>query len=829
VLVLVLALAGCSPKNTPLNAPAGSPADAPVTAPADRPVADRLAEARQTLEQHQQQRRNLLRDRKVELAQLTANLKTDIRRAGLDLDQALAQLKQPPPQGPLAELAIQYRRCAQLEVHVRRLTDAIAQEQVRLGRLQLAEDNIRQQADLQAALAPQDRDAAEKLLTEADAAHEFNPETILDNPALAAELEGGFQQVQATLRHRASLLPKRPEKTIDELPPLPKLAFATTVPEELDLQSRLQRHLEAGRAEASKVLGAKQPEAALQQLRDALAKACQELNAHPEPVSWKDQCLQELQKTETALTEQLAAPYVAAIERAIPAALENENWDEVLVLLEELIRLAPAAAKLPDLVRRIDVNLRRLDTLGDVDAAVARQRFDEIRRALSLPFEAPAPEPVKAATAKANPVTAKRAETPLPRKVREPVSRAAPGQINFTAWQQTHAALVAAARRFLELEAEYKRLLIEFQEDSPAAEQKRSELAQQRQAVAAALTARDRAEQAVYEQYQRLMDGRQAAYQRLIAELKMRPTAVEPVQVQAQIAALRGEQAAYEAGYQRAGGRGDKLEFLAFVRTVGWLGVQPGDVLTLTYRGVAIPLRWCPPGSFRMGSSANEAGRSENETQVNVTLSTGFWMAETETTQRLWQAVIGTTIRQLASQASATSSFYGEGPEYPVYYVSHEDASEFCRKLTTQLAEAGTLPDGWQIALPSEAQWEYACRAETTTTFCYGDDEGQLARYAWYDGNAAGSSHPVGQKEPNAWGLRDVHGNVWEWCRDGYQDKLLGGTDPEGLLSASSRVNRGGCWIFSAAICRSASRSGHSPSYRYYFLGFRLAAVQSSR
>ena len=130
--------------------------------------------------------------------------------------------------------------------------------------------------------------------------------------------------------------------------------------------------------------------------------------------------------------------------------------------------------------------------------------------------------------------------------------------------------------------------------------------------------------------------------------------------------------------------------------------------------------------------------------------------------------------------------------------------------------------------IPTEAQWEYSCRAGSTMKWCFGDSERQLEDYAWYKGNSGGTTHPVGQKKPNAWGLYDMHGNVWEWCSDWYGDRYYESSpasDPEGPSSASGRVFRGGCWGGGAGICRSARRGRRGPSGRYFYLGFRGAAV----
>ncbi len=145
---------------------------------------------------------------------------------------------------------------------------------------------------------------------------------------------------------------------------------------------------------------------------------------------------------------------------------------------------------------------------------------------------------------------------------------------------------------------------------------------------------------------------------------------------------------------------------------------------------------------------------------------------------------------------------------------------EFCRKLTQQERAAGRLPEDWEYTLPTEAQWEYACRAGTTGAWA-----GELDAMAWYAKNSGNTTHPVGQKQPNAWGLYDMHGNVWEWCRDWYADKLPGGavTDPVGAASGAFRVYRGGGWWLPADYCRSAYRNWSSPGDRGNDVGFRLA------
>ena len=165
-----------------------------------------------------------------------------------------------------------------------------------------------------------------------------------------------------------------------------------------------------------------------------------------------------------------------------------------------------------------------------------------------------------------------------------------------------------------------------------------------------------------------------------------------------------------------------------------------------------------------------------------------------------------------------------KGADNPVENVSWDDAVEFCRRLSELPAEkeAGNV-----YRLPTEAEWEYACRAGTTTMYSFGDDESKLGDCDWFSENSGTKTHPVGGKKPNAWGLYDMHGNVWEWCQDLYGDYPSGPvTDPTGPATGSDRVYRGGSWYGTAVYCRSANRHWYLPSYRSINLGFRV--VRSS-
>jgi len=219
---------------------------------------------------------------------------------------------------------------------------------------------------------------------------------------------------------------------------------------------------------------------------------------------------------------------------------------------------------------------------------------------------------------------------------------------------------------------------------------------------------------------------------------------------------------------------------------------------------IGMKLRLIPAGEFMMGSPGDGFG----ETQHRVSITKPFYLGVTEVTQEQYQKVMGKN----------PSKF--KGPQNPVENVSWRDAVEFCGKLSAMPAEKAA---GHVYRLPTEAEWEYACRAGTTTAYSFGDDASRLGDYGWFDGNSDTSTHPVGEKKPNDWGLYDMHGGVYELCQDRYGPYPSGSaTNPTGATSGSYRVRRGGGWSYYARICRSASRSKNTPGYRFSDLGFRV-------
>ena len=241
---------------------------------------------------------------------------------------------------------------------------------------------------------------------------------------------------------------------------------------------------------------------------------------------------------------------------------------------------------------------------------------------------------------------------------------------------------------------------------------------------------------------------------------------------------------------------------------VSYLSAVPSNGWTDEYKTTKLVLRQIPAGTFIMGDDQTDESH-------RVTLTKPFYMGVFEVTQKQWELVMGLW------PGSCPSSSYGRGDAYPAYYVSYNDISNFLGRLRAKT--------GLDFDLPTEAQWEYACRAGTTTFFYWG--EAKVGAYAWHGYNSGlygsgGKAHPVGTKLPNAWGLYDMGGNVLEWCRDWY-GTLAYGTDPVDLSWGWSRVQRGGSWSLVVECCASSDRGHLDPSNRDISSGFRLVMALS--
>ena len=237
-------------------------------------------------------------------------------------------------------------------------------------------------------------------------------------------------------------------------------------------------------------------------------------------------------------------------------------------------------------------------------------------------------------------------------------------------------------------------------------------------------------------------------------------------------------------------------------------GVE-GEVITNT---IGMTLRLVKPGKFMMGSPGNEEDRHDDETQHEVVLTKPFYMGAYEVTQAQFEKIMG------------INPSNWKGGKLPVETVSWNQATEFCQKLSAR-------EPSLTYRLPTEAEWEYACRAGTKTRFYWGDDlyYSMIGQYAFYNVNSGSQTNEVGQKKPNAWGLFDMSGNVYEWCADWFGDYSTGrATDPRGASSGLFRVERGGSWLNDPQGCRSAFRDICSPYFRYRNLGFRVLAVQAA-
>jgi formylglycine-generating enzyme required for sulfatase activity len=232
---------------------------------------------------------------------------------------------------------------------------------------------------------------------------------------------------------------------------------------------------------------------------------------------------------------------------------------------------------------------------------------------------------------------------------------------------------------------------------------------------------------------------------------------------------------------------------------------------------------WVADGNFTMGSPTTETGRGANETEHNVSLTQGFYLGKYEVTQAQYAVVMSGNTNSL----NPSPSNWPNNPNRPVEQVSWDDVQIFLTRLNASEQAAGRLPSGWSYVLPTESQWEYACRAGTTTAYSWGTSI--ATSNANYSSSGLSQTTDVGQYAANPWGFFDMHGNVYEWTADRYDATYPTGNpviDPTGAASGSTRVRRGGSWNNAGTYLRSASRNFYPPSTRNYNIGFRVGFKQ---
>lgn len=284
--------------------------------------------------------------------------------------------------------------------------------------------------------------------------------------------------------------------------------------------------------------------------------------------------------------------------------------------------------------------------------------------------------------------------------------------------------------------------------------------------------------------------------------------------------------------------------------------------LSFIIKDLDLVMQPIPAGKFMMGSAFDEPGRSTLEGPLTwVTITRPFWLGQTPVTYAQWRSIMGTDLRQQAQRGIPQETnpdrlLNGTSDDVPIYFVNWNEAMEFCAKLNIRARAEGSLPDGYEFSLPTEAEWEYACRAGVTEATYAGplrlrgkNNAPGLDAIAWYAGNSSvgyqgqgwdtaswpDKQYPggiagvrtVGLKAPNAWGLHDMLGNVHEWCLDFASPKLAGGevTDPLGPRRGLDHVIRGGSWHSEASSCRAAFRTWNATEARLPFIGFRIALV----
>ena len=270
----------------------------------------------------------------------------------------------------------------------------------------------------------------------------------------------------------------------------------------------------------------------------------------------------------------------------------------------------------------------------------------------------------------------------------------------------------------------------------------------------------------------------------------------------------------HEPGHNKPSVNNSQKTKVGISPTIGKANYTP-NVKTFYANGVSFDMVEVRGGTFRMGATSEQGSDvSRDEKPVHSVTLSGYYIGKTEVTQELWQAVMGTTLTDFASQLGVCT--YGVGDDYPMYFISWDDCKEFIGMLNeiTQM----------NFRLPTEAEWEFACRGGNNSRGYKYSGSNYIDNVAWYDGNSGDTTHPVATKLPNELGIYDMSGNVDEWCNDWYGDYSSGAqTNPKGPYDGSHRVHRGGNMLNNARFCCSSFRTYFSPTTCFSILGLRLA------
>lgn len=235
--------------------------------------------------------------------------------------------------------------------------------------------------------------------------------------------------------------------------------------------------------------------------------------------------------------------------------------------------------------------------------------------------------------------------------------------------------------------------------------------------------------------------------------------------------------------------------------------------------GINMKMVYVEGGYFEMGCTEEDCSDCDgDEMNVREVFLSDYYIGQFEITQKQWQAVMRTSVYQQRDKGDANTALCGTGHDYPMYYVTWEEANEFCRILSSKT--------GKLYRLPTEAEWEYAARGGKNSQSYKYSGSNDLDEVAWYAKNSSSKTHKIGTKKPNELGIYDMSGNVWEWCEDIYSDyRSSDNNNPKGAKSGTKRINRGGSWRNNTTSCRVSDRSYDSPDFRYISLGFRVVCI----